>query len=310
MDIRTLSQEIKMKLDIPGAVVQVEDITTPKDGIRITVTDKTGTKYGEIYDGEKGDPGEPGTTDYTDLTNKPSINGTVLSGNKTSHDLGLAGAADLLDYETEADAETAHQALTAAINGVISDLANYYTKAETDQRISTIPKFAIQVVQTLPTEDISPTTVYLLTDPSASSQNLYIEYIYVNGNWEQLGTQSVDLSDYYTKTETDAKIEAAKTLTNNDKKLMKARRQTSGNAVYIALIDEDNAYNNVYGLPGGAAAGAYLSTPGTASSAAQWDTPDTTPTANSSKLVTSGGVQAYVQAQIQAQITDALNASY
>ena len=30
-----------------------------------------------------------GTSDYTDLTNKPSINGTTLSGNKTGTELGL-----------------------------------------------------------------------------------------------------------------------------------------------------------------------------------------------------------------------------
>ena len=30
-----------------------------------------------------------GVTDYTELTNKPSINNTTLSGNKTSYDLGI-----------------------------------------------------------------------------------------------------------------------------------------------------------------------------------------------------------------------------
>lgn len=33
--------------------------------------------------------GGGGTTDYTDLTNKPSINGVVLTGNKTTSDLGI-----------------------------------------------------------------------------------------------------------------------------------------------------------------------------------------------------------------------------
>ena len=33
--------------------------------------------------------GSGGTSDYTDLQNKPQINSTTLSGNKTSHDLGL-----------------------------------------------------------------------------------------------------------------------------------------------------------------------------------------------------------------------------
>lgn len=39
-----------------------------------------------------GSGGSGGTSDYTQLTNKPSINGTTLSGNKTSADLGLQAA--------------------------------------------------------------------------------------------------------------------------------------------------------------------------------------------------------------------------
>ena len=35
--------------------------------------------------------GSGGTTNYNDLTNKPSINGVELSGNKTSDDLGISG---------------------------------------------------------------------------------------------------------------------------------------------------------------------------------------------------------------------------
>ena len=99
-------------------------------------------------------------------------------------------------------------------------------------------------------------------------------------------------------------------LTNNNKKLAYARRQEFGNSVYAALVDEDNAYNIIYGLPSGPSAGAYLKTSGTAQATAEWETPDTTPTQGSDKLITSGGVQAYVQSEIASQITAALAASY
>lgn len=91
---------------------------------------------------------------------------------------------------------------------VQTDLTNYYTKAETNELVSKIPKFAIEVVDTLPTENISNATVYLLKS-SEEAPNLYTEYIYVNEAWEELGAQTVDLSDYYTKTETDAAIQEA-----------------------------------------------------------------------------------------------------
>ena len=85
-----------------------------------------------------------------------------------------------------------------------TELSNYYLKSETysqeevNNLISTIPKFEISVVDTLPTENISDSTVYLLTTGD-ESQNLYTEYIYVNDVWEKLGTQTLDLSGYATK---------------------------------------------------------------------------------------------------------------
>lgn len=89
-------------------------------------------------------------------------------------------------------------------------LTNYYTKSEVDGKVSSIPKFSIAVVTALPTENISNTTVYLVKTGS-ESQNLYTEYIYVTtstgdtatSTWEELGTQSVDLSGYLTSANAD-----------------------------------------------------------------------------------------------------------
>lgn len=128
--------------------------------------------------GDQGDKGDPGTTDYNQLDNKP----TKLS-----------------DFENDG----------VFITNVADDLVNYYKKTETynqseiDNKISTIPKFSIEVVSQLPTEDISDTTVYLV--PSYSEQgDIYKEYIHVNNSWELLGIQKVDLSNYYNKTEVDS----------------------------------------------------------------------------------------------------------
>lgn len=43
----------------------------------------------------KGDKGDPGTTTYSALSDKPSINNVVLSGNKSLHDLGIAAEGDI-----------------------------------------------------------------------------------------------------------------------------------------------------------------------------------------------------------------------
>lgn len=47
-----------------------------------------------------GGGGGGGTTNYNDLSNKPSINGVTLSGNKTSEDLGISGGGVLSLHES------------------------------------------------------------------------------------------------------------------------------------------------------------------------------------------------------------------
>lgn len=72
---------------------------------------------------------------------------------------------------------------------------------EVEELASKLPKFSIEVVAELPTENISDTTVYLIPSSSSTSGNLYDEYIYVNKKWELLGSQSVDLSGYAKKSD-------------------------------------------------------------------------------------------------------------
>ncbi len=87
-------------------------------------------------------------------------------------------------------------------NNVISAIVpnDFYTKEEVNNLVGKIPKFDIQVVDVLPSSNISTTTVYLV--PSGDeTDNIYTEYIYVNDVWEKLGTQSIDLTDYALKSE-------------------------------------------------------------------------------------------------------------
>lgn len=99
------------------------------------------------------------------------------------------------------------------VNGVnvalLTDLLNYYNKTEVDQKISQIKKFKTKVVSVLPTEDIEEETIYLVK-LDESSPDMYEEYIYVDGLWELLGRQSVNLVDYVTL-DTDQEITGVKT---------------------------------------------------------------------------------------------------
>lgn len=64
--------------------------------------------------------------------------------------------------------------------------------------------FIIPANNTLPTSDINPNKIYLIKDAGApnSSDNVYVEYMYINSTWEKLGEykSDVDMSGYLTMT--------------------------------------------------------------------------------------------------------------
>ena len=57
-----------------------------------------------------------------------------------------------------------------------------------------------QVVDKLPTENISATTIYLVHKEGSKKPNIYEEWIWVNEDWENIGTTEIDLSGYATTT--------------------------------------------------------------------------------------------------------------
>lgn len=100
--------------------------------------------------------------------------------------------------------DTAYDSETTSGNALSHEAIATKFKA-VEKLISNLPKFSIEVVNTLPTENISDTVIYLVkpTPEAAEEGNLYEEFIYVNSIWEKLGTQKLDLSGYYTSEEVD-----------------------------------------------------------------------------------------------------------
>lgn len=146
-------------------------------------------------------------TDYNDLQNKPQINSVELIGNKSLHDLGIQPKGN---YALESEIPTNTSDLnndSGFITNTVNDLLNYYkknetfTKQEVNDLISAITTLDLQVVQTLPTEDISTTTIYLVPKSIAETNNAYDEYIYISNNWEFIGSTEVDLTDYVKNTD-------------------------------------------------------------------------------------------------------------
>lgn len=93
------------------------------------------------------------------------------------------------------------------ITNAVDNLINYYLKSETytktevNSLIGAITTIDIQVVQQLPTTDISTHTIYFVPAETSEENNVYDEFVYVNNSWELIGSTKVDLSNYYTKSE-------------------------------------------------------------------------------------------------------------
>ena len=91
------------------------------------------------------------------------------------------------------------------------------------------------VVTELPTENIDETAIYMKPAKNSTGENNFEELIYVNGKWEDLGTPSVgvDLSNYYTKEESDKKYNyATATVTGA---FIKIKDAEEGNVKEIAV---------------------------------------------------------------------------
>jgi len=149
-----------------------------------------------------------------------TINNLHVTGPKGEDGVGVASITMNAEYELIITLTNGNIYTSPVLKGPKGDSVEYddtelreeiddrYTKEEIDNMISVIPKFAIAVVETLPVSDISTTTVYLVPNNSGETSNLYDEYIYTT-QWEKLGTQTVDLSDYPTTSEMNSAINAA-----------------------------------------------------------------------------------------------------
>jgi len=91
-------------------------------------------------------------------------------------------------------------------------LINYNGESKVIKRIcellNTMSNVNFEVVAELPTVDISTSTIYLVPKSTAGQDNIYDEYINTDGTsagWELIGDTEVDLSNYYTKTESDGR---------------------------------------------------------------------------------------------------------
>lgn len=83
------------------------------------------------------------------------------------------------------------------------------TKQYVDKSIAELTDmgFTPEVVESLPTENIKTNIIYMLPAQTSEAENIYEEWMYINNKWEMIGSTSVDLTNYYTKNEANAKLD-------------------------------------------------------------------------------------------------------
>lgn len=85
-----------------------------------------------------------------------------------------------------------------------ADKNNTYTKDEIDSKVAALKTLELRKVESLP--EAGENQVLYLVPKVQKEKDIYDEYIYVDNNWEHIGTTEIDLSDYATKEELPKKI--------------------------------------------------------------------------------------------------------
>ena len=233
--LNDINNKIDEVIDIvDGKIVEIDeaienaerlDVDANKVGkiTSITITKQDGTtKTVTLEDGQDGISLEDIEIDNRDLY--------VTYGGETEN---LGQVAPNIQVGTTTTGSPSSQARVENVGTDLNPILNFY-----------IPKgeagsIKFEIVEQLPTQDIDPSTIYLVPyavitveqlpstgNPNTiyivsstnkryvyesnqwieiTSDNKYAEYLYINNEWEQIGgiTVDIDLSDYYTKTETN-----------------------------------------------------------------------------------------------------------
>ena len=153
---------------------------------------------------------------------KTQITGAKYLSPQTNQmtNLNIAVPADSKDTEFGTSDILLAKDVVAYLNALDSDISNELD-AQTDKinKINEsikqlIDHNLIKIVTELPTTDIDKNCIYLVPNKDGEGNNVFIEYIYVESKntFEEVGRiqAKVDLSDYYTKEETDNQIQIAK----------------------------------------------------------------------------------------------------
>lgn len=89
--------------------------------------------------------------------------------------------------------------------GITAEEALGASMAYTNKKVSESAALHREIVSSLPATG-DENTIYMVLDQTASSPDIYDEWLWTNGAYEHIGSTRVDLTDYYNKTQIDTAL--------------------------------------------------------------------------------------------------------
>lgn len=165
-------------------------------------------------------------TDYIDHKTNNIIHVTQQDRNKWDSNKGYTDEA----LRTHAEDNNLHvtKNLQDKWNDHVDDLVIHVTQEDKDlwnsilqnaknyaqELFNQVTSFSIIKCKSLPINDIKTMTIYLLEiDPE--QDDLFEEYMYIDGKWEKIGNTRIDLSDYVTKALLQSTVDSINQAINN-----------------------------------------------------------------------------------------------
>lgn len=100
------------------------------------------------------------------------------------------------------------------------------------EMIANLANLQIEIVDQLPS--VGETNIIYLVKKSGSAPDIHDEYVFVDGKWEKIGDTEIDLSNYYTRAEVDAKIPVIPNIETSV--------SGSGNVITLIEVDTNNKH--------------------------------------------------------------------
>ena len=195
IDVTSQLIDYAKKTEIPTSLSQLTDDETHR-----LVTDEEKNKWNN--------PPNPDLTDYVrkvDLDSKidkADIVHSCMGAAEEDKVLSQRGGYELMEWTNRVVMGNINF-LKRQIPDSISQLTNdtkFKTEAEIQEMIANSSKLKKEVTTSLPTTG-KDDVIYLVKDTNGKDNNNYLEYLWINGKWELVGSTQVDLSGYATKSE-------------------------------------------------------------------------------------------------------------